>query len=710
MSEQQHTTSSSINGAVPWWIGLCRWLWKFSAFLGIVVIVGVAINVVSTWLTSSKGTIPSDSPFDMLLVHWPIVLLIGLCLLLIALLTGILSRWPLLHPSLTQQNRTRMLELLQSTYDAMHAETLEKNIWTGLTLSEKPDAVENAATFLLRVRNQPARPLPVGTSILDIYDQAAGDLLILGEPGTGKSTLLLELAQQLVKRAVSDAEHPLPVILPLSSWAAKRSSLQDWMIDKLVEIYQIPRQVGEQWVEEGVILPLLDGFDEMNEAARPTQIVEINRYHQAHKRTPLVVCSRTAAYDAVAKHKQLILQRAVIVQPFTNQQVNAYLLQAGKDVAALRSAIKKNLALQELATTPLMLSVLIRTYQGTTVRELPSKQSLLLQEVWSDYITQMVQRKGNKTRYPLEQTRRWLIYLAQQLRAQKQSIFSVEQLQPDWLPKQRRTLYQWCVGLIIGVSAGLVSGLGLGLSFRLVFGLVGGLIFGLVTLVFGLSLGLIFGSNTEITPIEVLTWRWKDLRAGLILGLSPIWLTGLAVELGLVNVYLAKLGDSLIILLAIALASMLSRGFSGTQLADRRELSPNEGIRRSFKHGLLILVARLGIGLLFGLGFGLALGPDFGLIAGLGFGLGFGLIYGLLAGLGAALQHYILRFWLWRTHTFPLRVVSFLDEATICFLLKRNVGGYSFSHQLLQDYLADLPFMQASITSTTLPPTGTPSS
>ncbi len=37
--------------------------------------------------------------------------------------------------------------------------------------------------------------LPLGTTIKEVFDQARGRLLILGEAGTGKTTLLLELAR-----------------------------------------------------------------------------------------------------------------------------------------------------------------------------------------------------------------------------------------------------------------------------------------------------------------------------------------------------------------------------------------------------------------------------------------------------------------------------------------------------------------------------------
>lgn len=428
MSKQAREGAASRERLQLWWVRFCRVLWKVTAFLGTAIVLGTVASLTATWLTSPNGVIPANTPLRQLFSLWPITLPLGGCFLLLALLTWILSRWPLqpiVTSSLVQQDRTRMIGRLRRSYGDLLAQTLQGIAWMDVNLSERPEAVRNAATLLLRSVNQSEHLLPVGTSILDAYDQAEQDLLILGAPGSGKSTQLLDLAQQLVERAAQDAGRPFPVILPLSSWAVKGLPLQDWIIEQLTQIYDIPRQVSEQWVQEDAILPLLDGLDEMDEAARPACINAINIYHRIHLGTPLVICSRTAEYNVAAQRQRLALQRAVIAQPLTSQQVDVSLLQAGKTVAALRSAMKKNLALQELATTPLMLSVLMLTYQGTTVRELPRKEALLQQQVWTDYVARMVQRKGNESLYPLERTRQWLTWLAQQMRVHQQMLFDI---------------------------------------------------------------------------------------------------------------------------------------------------------------------------------------------------------------------------------------------------------------------------------------------
>jgi len=116
----------------------------------------------------------------------------------------------------------------------------------------------------------------------------------------------------------------------------------------------------------------------------------------------------------------------------------------------------------------------------------------------------------------------------------------------------------------------------------------------------------------------------------------------------------AGLAAGLFFGLSAGMGTGLAFGFSGKQLIERLMLSPNEGIRRSLKNGLVVgLLSWLVVGLLswpfLGLGFrAVAVG-----VLWLFFGLFSGLIFGLFSGLGAATQHYTLRFWLACSRTFP---------------------------------------------------------
>jgi TIR domain len=140
-------------------------------------------------------------------------------------------------------DRERMLRRLHRTYQTSLEDSLQGIAWMELGLAGHPDAVENATHVLHRLPDRSEHLLPAGTSILSVYDRA-GDLLILGAPGSGKSTLLLGLALDLVMRAEDDATLPLPVIVPLSSWAVNKPLLADWLIEQLARIYDVPRNLG----------------------------------------------------------------------------------------------------------------------------------------------------------------------------------------------------------------------------------------------------------------------------------------------------------------------------------------------------------------------------------------------------------------------------------------------------------------------------------
>src|SRR5262249_38519882 len=161
-----------------------------------------------------------------------------------------------------------------------------------------------------------------------------------------------------------DSKHPLPIILNLSSWAIKRLSLQDWISEQLIQDYDIPPSMSKEWVQAGVILPLLDGLDEMDKSDRPACIVAINTYHLEYLHPPPVVCSRQHEYKTASTQELLALHDAVVVQPLTKEQVDTSLSQAGQPLADFHKALKQDQALEELARTPLMLGIMMRTYQG----------------------------------------------------------------------------------------------------------------------------------------------------------------------------------------------------------------------------------------------------------------------------------------------------------------------------------------------------------
>jgi eukaryotic-like serine/threonine-protein kinase len=518
------------------------------------------------------------------------------------------------------RNRRAMIEKVWAIWiTGVLQPSLPQDILLELGLSERPALVTRAFDLLVQP-DLTDRALAPGTPLVDVFDRLDRALLVLGAPGSGKTTLLLTLARDLLRRAAQDPEQPIPVVFPLSSWAAPRRPLAVWLVDELQQRYDVPRTIGQAWVDADQVLPLLDGLDEVQPEHRAACVDAINTFRQGHGLLPLVVCSRITEFEALGV--QLRLQGAIIVQPLTHAQVNGYLTQIGEPLAAVRQGLQEDPLLRELLDTPLMLTIVSLAYAGQPAGALRTRATLAerRQSLFATYVDRMFQRRSAVTRYTRQQTERWLAWLAWQLDQHSQTDFYLERLQPDWLPAGRRSLPTQGTRLVAGMVGGLLGGLLAGLGVWLFVGLGGGLRAGFFAALFAGLIATQTGYFQKITPIETVRWSWSKFLLELLLPSSSSLNVGL----------FGRLGTGLLSALASGLSIVLGIGVLGGALA---------GVGA-------VLGARLGGGLGIGLLVGLGTELGGGLVSRLGgkqgtglvVGLGIGLVYKLLIGFAAGLS------------------------------------------------------------------------
>ncbi len=358
-------------------------------------------------------------------------------------------------------NRRRMLGRVKSTWiDGFLKQSLHRMTLLELGLQEHPDALANPWRYAVQEMDAPPRALPLGTSISEVYDQASGSLLILGEPGGGKTTTLLDLLRNLLKQAEHNEDVPIPVVFNLSEWATKQPALATWFAEELVEKYHVPRLVAQMWIDQDYLTVLLDGLDEVDAAVRPACVNAIATYLEDHM-VNMVVCCRLGDYYELSTRVPLL--RAVVIQPLTVQQIDLYLFNAGAPLAAMRQALEADVELLEMVKTPLMLSIVSLAYRGKGSEALALTGTIEArrQQALRSYVQQMLARRGASDRYSEEETTRWLTWLARQMQKRNLSEFHLERLQPDWLPggpsgPRYRSLVLRC---IYGFEAVLVASL-----------------------------------------------------------------------------------------------------------------------------------------------------------------------------------------------------------------------------------------------------------
>lgn len=133
----------------------------------------------------------------------------------------------------------------------------------------------------------------------------AGMLVVLGGPGYGKSTLMLQVMLDLLERR-QDC-HPVPVYVTLSSWDPSRDSLNTWLANQLPVDYPALADLAgsdggknsrlADLLSQHMIAPILDGLDEMPPGARVEVIRRLNAAFAGPGRPPwLVLTSRPEEY------------------------------------------------------------------------------------------------------------------------------------------------------------------------------------------------------------------------------------------------------------------------------------------------------------------------------------------------------------------------------------------------------------------------------
>jgi serine/threonine protein kinase/GTPase SAR1 family protein len=623
--------------------------------------------------------------------------------------------------------------------------SLHDQVLMTLGMEARSQAVASPWNVAVEMEQSPIDALPKGTPIIAVWDQlgTGRTLLILGEPGAGKTNALLQLTRDLLQRAEQDISHLIPVVLNLSSWSGEHQTIANWVIQELSIKYQVPKQIGQPWVENQQLLLLLDGLDEVRPQHRSACVTALNQFQQTYS-AEMVVCSRIKDYEALST--RLTFQSAVYLRSLTASQIDDYLNHLSGDLTGLRSLLAEDASLQELAQSPLILNIMVLAYQGLTARGLPRTNTVeeCRQQLFDAYLDRMLKRRGTKNHYSETQTIRWLSWLAQELRHTSQTIFLIERIDRSWLqtPPQRWAyilLASLIVSLVLGWLTALSSGFKNWLTVELIVaasygsvqillawlvirveqmaasplkarlqrqvnslsgGVLTGVLFGLIAGIqirpdVGLIVGLLLApfvtmmewftggilTLSYLSPVETLRWSWKNVKAYLLFGILGAGIIGLSLG------WAGFLGRSpLHGLILGSLAGFIFGILSGLRASAEigTRTVPNQGTWRSVKTATIVALS-ISIGALIAiqlLGHFFPVSPTFGMF--------FGLFMGLIMGGAATIVHLSLRLVFYGSGCIPWNYARFLDYACDRILLQKVGGGYIFIHRLLMEHLANL--------------------
>ncbi|MEB3292766.1 MAG: NACHT domain-containing protein [Synechococcales bacterium] len=615
----------------------------------------------------------------------------------------------------TQENRKKLLRVLKSELARRQRDSLHNLVMIDMMVQEQPQQVDRAQLLplapepesklerVLQVGNQPGVAIGSNRSIFEIYNQIDidGKLLILGNPGSGKTTELLKFAAALLERAEQEAGQPIPVILELSAWKDDRLSIHDWIVRQLRKVYNVPTAVSQQWLQDEQLIVLLDGLNELGlvRQARCTQA--INEFLVSTAYPHCVVCCREEEYKA-AGMKLTALNGAIYLKPLTDAQIQQYLKQVKR--ITLWDSLAREPALRELARSPLLLTMMVAVYEGREIKT--------IQELFDVYIEQRFQQAKLNQSYPpgkvpsRQKTRHYLSWLALQLKMQSKPELLIERLQPSWLgDRQQRVRYRMLCGLMIGVlclvGVGLVMNqlsfslpeIQLGLAIAFLFGFCYGVynredLNHRLAKIPGFRLVADILDNEEIEPVK-LGWSMAKAKTGLITGLT-IGLH-LGVVLAIYFVFRQMWSEAISWSLSFAGSYGCLIGFvSGLRADIKTSNHPNQGMKESLRNAIMMLSIGTGLGtVLAAIALFLAT-RQIDWNAAVWLGIGCGLFSSLFSGGLPCIQHLVLRLLLWRSGVMPWNYAQFLRYAHDLRFLQQIGGRYRFIHELLREHFAGL--------------------
>ena len=337
-----------------------------------------------------------------------------------------------------------------------------------LDIELHPELVEQPFADLLPVQDVYGQAKL--SHIIDIFDEVNGSLLIVGEPGAGKTTALLTLAKVLLERAEYDTTAAVPVIFNLSSWHAnKHNSLRSWLLHQFSLHYHVGAAVAARLLDDGRLALMLDGLDEVADSQRDACVEAIDEFQQGRQDVaPLVVCCRLA--ECLSLHRKLRLDGSVLIRHLREEQVQEYLRAAGSKMEVLSPILQRDPQLAEMVRSPLMLNIV--AVGCTSMANHANSDTLLSPQLERDqlfelYVDRMFARgiRAEQDTYKKAGVMRSLGWLARNMDGHSLSIFAVEGLQPDWLASRRlRHAYSLGCRSLLGLVLLLACLLGYGLG------------------------------------------------------------------------------------------------------------------------------------------------------------------------------------------------------------------------------------------------------
>lgn len=217
-----------------------------------------------------------------------------------------------------------------------------------------------------------------------VNEDRQSKLYILGKPGAGKTTFLRYLAVQATRQSINR----IPIFVSLKEWADSGANLFDFIVRQF-NICGFPDSpfLIDYFLETGRAIVLFDGLDEtqVEGGSRDRIIDELRDFSRKYDENQIIITCRIAASD-YSFEKFTYIE----VADFNAEQIGTFVRnwfdEEGGTHFNSEFAKPENDRLRQMATTPLLLSLLCLNFEETF--SFPSRRV----EIYEDALTALLHK------------------------------------------------------------------------------------------------------------------------------------------------------------------------------------------------------------------------------------------------------------------------------------------------------------------------------
>lgn len=665
----------------------------------------IAVLMLPATINVATGALP-ESWRPYLVFAWPVVVLLAAPLIISEIRrAGVVGRDRRGKATRLDTAATELAAAVEHQWKSeitnwdLHRIELLNVSWSRTSRPIAPEPTAGAEKRSLGLRLPPSR---FAGDLADIAERFLGlpnrQLVVLGDPGSGKTVLAVRLTLDLLARR--DELAKVPVLFAVSTWDPGGEHLHSWLARRLTGDYRIPPDIASGLVTDGRILPILDGLDELPDELHAAAIEEIDR--AVGRTSPVAVFCRGTQYEIAVETRGRVLADATVIElnPLDRRDIARFITDGlpasdRRWGPVLGSDDTTTGPLADALSTPLMASLARAAYAapGTRPTELlgftgrTEIEGHLLDAYLPSVYSDQPPPPGARRRpgYRHDQAVHWLTFLATNLYDEHHGF-------AWWRPNVFTIALRWMSAVTIGIVFLLALA---GAVVPIVFDdtAAGQAARATIASLFWAITSSLASPNRRSrdirhvpTPFQVHNQRFSGttlLINGLTFGFLVLNFLSPPLDTDLTSFVLATTGATLL----VVARRLLDNAANPSESA--RTSSPRSALR-AFR---IAVGARAVMTLL---------GPIFATVAtvlltdgwvrsasliGIGIGTVVGLLYVAEMFFDDWLAFLLLRGWLAVTGRAPWRMMAFLDDAHRRGVLRQIGATYHFRHALLADRL-----------------------